>query len=29
MLSEIDDIIAVNRAITAALKREAHQHIKK
>jgi len=29
MLSEIDDIIAVHRAIIAALKREAHQQIKK
>jgi hypothetical protein len=27
MLSEIDDIIAVHRAIIAALKREAQQHI--
>jgi hypothetical protein len=27
MLSEIDDFIAVRRAISAALKREAHQHI--
>ena len=27
MLSEIDDIIAVHRAIVAILKREAHQHV--
>jgi hypothetical protein len=26
MLSEIDDIIAVHREISGALKREAHQH---